>query len=331
MKKLLLFPCLYLVFGNIAMASENPYLQLKSRDCRQNLITLKPGNTLPNIPELPAFTIGRVAVFDHTVLRNAQDEESTRQVVQYARKKIPGVLSALRAKGLLSEINRVAKIYGVDPLQVLAPILGEKVFNGFIDAALQDSVSNFLKSDLDRIGGDIRKLGEKPEVQACMRSSISNYWKWQCAVFYNADEVGNPLLVKVKKAGTCGIAQFNPVLLWSLNDVVVRVGHQEPIVFGDIKKSLDVVLTPQKILHYLAAYALVARQVYLDVACVDISKNAGIVASLYNLGGEYTRAYYLSRARAEFPAENRRPQENYFGWFINYFEGDLRKELQKEL
>jgi hypothetical protein len=327
MKKLMLFICLCGFLDNSAFA--NPYLHMQARDCGQSLITLKPGNSLKEIPKLPAFTVGRVALFDQIILRNAEDSESSRQVVQYARKKMPGVLTALREKGLLAEINRVAKIYGVDPLQVLAPILGEKVFNGFIDAALQDSVSNFLKSDLDRISSDIRRLSEKPEVQACMRSSIGNYWKWQCAVFYNADEVGNPLSAKVKKAGTCGIAQFNPVLLWSLNDVVVRVGHQEPIAFGDIRKSLEVVLTPKKILHYLAAYALVVRQVYKDVACVDISKNAGIVASLYNLGGEYARAFYLSQYRLEYP--DRRPQENYFGWFINYFEGDLRKELQKEL
>ena len=328
MKQLISFLFISLSPG-LVLAAGNPYLNLTARACPEGVVAVPPGNHEEFMPELPTFTVGRVAMFDRVLLKNGANAESTQQVVAYARSKYPKVIAALRKEGLLAEINVVAKKYGVDPLHLLAPILGEKVFNGFIDAALQDSISNFLKSDLDRISRDVRELAKKPEVQECMKAPISNYWKWQCAVFYNADERGNPLQARVKKAGTCGIAQFNPVLLWSLNDVVARQGGLAPIAFGDVRSSLATVLNPRQILHYLAAYSLTVQQVYKDVACMDISKNVGIVASLYNVGGEYARAFNLAQYRKYSPGENRLPQENYFGWFINYFEKELREELRK--
>ncbi len=227
----------------------------------------------------------------------------------------------LRREGLLKEIVKVSKLYRVDPLQILAPIVAEKVLNGFLDAALQDSLASFLTEDLLRIDQTLQSTLNHPEASQCLTSAISIYWKWTCISHFSEQTHGSLLAAKVKKAGTCGIAQFNPILLWSLNDTVVRVGGQEAVRFGDVKTSLKIVLTPKKIIRYLAAYAKTIPEVYKNIGCADISKNVGLVTTLYSLGNENRRAYYAK----ENPHG---PTENFLGWFINYFEASIRLELQ---
>ncbi|RYZ63444.1 MAG: DUF1402 family protein, partial [Proteobacteria bacterium] len=58
-------------------------------------------------------------------------------------------------------------------------------------------------------------------------------------------------------------------------------------------------------------------------ASTDISKNIGLQATLFNLGYEAERAIVMNgeNARAKTP---RRPRENYFGWFVNRHEAEIR-------
>lgn len=318
--------CLFLNFLTAAQAAtENVFLNLPQLKCRPETMKIAPrGNTQENIPELPQFTVLRLKTFEGIFdLPNAQDTKTTQQIIQLGKKRIPQVLAVLRREGLLKEISKVAKLYNVDALQILAPIVAEKVLNGFLDAALQDSMASFFTEDLLRIDQTLQSTLNHPETKQCMNAEISNYWKWTCISHFSEQTHGNLLAAKVKKAGTCGIAQFNPILLWSLNDTVVRISGLEPVRFGDVKSSLKIVLTPKKIIHYLGAYAKTISEIYKNVACVDISKNAGLVTSLYSLGNEYRRAYYAK----ENPQG---PTENFLGWFINYFEAPIRLELQNQ-
>jgi len=66
---------------------------------------------------------------------------------------------------------------------------------------------------------------------------------------------------------------------------------------------------------------------YRNIAGFDISKNPGIVATLYNLGNPAARASTLARdnrQRAAARQPKRLPQENYYGWLVNDKEDELR-------
>jgi hypothetical protein len=51
---------------------------------------------------------------------------------------------------------------------------------------------------------------------------------------------------------------------------------------------------------------------YKSIAHVDISRNPGITATLYNTGGSAQRAAALAARGA-----GALPEENYYGWLVN--------------
>lgn len=304
-------------------AIANPYLNSSNfiKCPSENVQISASGNSLATIPELPRFTIARLLAYEGLNLIGDSPNVITEKVVELGKKRLPEIMLALKKSGIILEINKVAKIYNVDPVQIAAPIIAEKIFNGELETALQDHLQNLNSDDFIKIGSNLKQISDDKNIQDCMNSNISNYWKWRCMAFYSQDTHGNLLTVQVKKASTCGIAQFNPVLIWSLNDIVVKKSGLEKIKFADINKSMQTVLNHKEIIHYLGAYSEMVSQLYQDIACFDIRKNAGLVATLYNVGNEYERAFFKK-------ISNQPPQVNYFGWFINYFEKDIRQSLK---
>lgn len=304
-------------------AVANPYLNSNnfSKCHPENAQMSTAGNSLATIPELPRFTIGRLLAYEGINLINDSPDARTEKIITLGKKRLPEIMLALKKAGIILEINKVAAIYNVDPVQIAAPIIAEKIFNGELETALQDHLQNLNSDDFIKIGNNLKQISDDKNIQDCMKSTISNYWKWRCMAFYSQDTHGNLLTIQVKKASTCGIAQFNPVLIWSLNDIVVKKSGLEKINFADINKSMQTVLNPKEIIHYLGAYSKMVSELYQDIACFDIRKNAGLVATLYNVGNEYERAFLKKTSQQA-------PQVNYFGWFINYFEKDIRESLK---
>lgn len=83
-------------------------------------------------------------------------------------------------------------------------------------------------------------------------------------------------------------------------------------------------LSPKEVLHYIAAYVRIGREIYRDVACFEIRQNLAIVSTIYNLGDEYQRAHI---AKNRWHILGQAPSENYFGWYAQMFEREMRAAL----
>ncbi|MBK7892293.1 MAG: DUF1402 family protein [Bdellovibrionales bacterium] len=298
-----------------------PYRACSDRDVQR----LTPGNQNTNIPSLPRNSKLRLLAFEQISVPNEPDAASTAKIRAFGAKRVPEILRELQRLGLIDEIKKAGRAYGIDPALVLAPIVVEMSFNGFLDRALQDKLSGVKGTQLAAKSAQLQELAKDPEVKACMSASIPNYWKWKCVDYFMSAYDGAYLRSSLSGIGTYGIAQFNPVLIWSLNDVVAKVSGVKKIQFGDFASSLQTVLDPHATIHYIAAYLRTAMQVYRDVSCFDISGNLGVTATLYNLGNEYQRAFY---AAERFRQERKAPQENYFGWYANAFEKEIRAAVR---
>lgn len=306
--------------------SFNPFLNgAPYKGCAASEVrTVEPGIRNTNIPQLPPRSAQRIFLFDQTYLPNQNDAETTRKVLNYGRRAVPKILVELKKLGVLDEIKKIAPLYDVDPLQILAPVVVEMSFNGFLDTAIQDRFVRLKESDLENKSRLLNSVLANGDVKQCMSAKISNYWKWKCVDFFTSAYNGGHLGTVLSGIRTYGIAQFNPVLIWSLNDIVQKHGKQRAVAFGDFKTSLEIVLNPKEVLHYIAAYVRIGREIYRDVACFDIHRNLAIVSTIYNLGDEYQRAHI---AKNRWQILQQAPSENYFGWYAQMFEREMRASL----
>jgi hypothetical protein len=307
-------------------AISNPFINgAPYKNCAASEIrTVDSGVRNTEIPQLPSRSAKRLLLFDQTYLPNQNDPETSRKVLEYGRRTVPKILAELKKLGVIDEAKRIAPLYDVDPLQIIAPVVVEMSFNGFLDTAIQDRFVQLKETDLENKSRLLRSLLANKEVKQCMDAKISNYWKWKCVDFFTSAYNGGHLGTALSGIRTYGIAQFNPVLIWSLNDVVQKLGKQKSIAFGDFKSSLGIVLNPKEVLHYIAAYVRVGREIYRDVACFEIRRNLAIVSTIYNLGDEYQRAH-IAKNRWHIYAQA--PSENYFGWYAQMFEREMQAAL----
>lgn len=308
-------------------AASNPFLNgAPYRACpAHHVLKVNSGHQSQMVPELAKNSARRLLLFEQIMIPNQQDEETTRKVVAFGKRRVPEVIRKIKALGLVPEIKKVGALYDVDPAQILAPVVVEMTFNGFIDRALQDGLVALKKPELDRKSVQLKSLLHNRDVQKCMVAEIENYWKWKCVDFFNSAYNGAHLGTALSGIGTYGIAQFNPVLVWSYNDVVAKKTGQRPMEFGDFESALKTVLSPTETLHYIAASVARAIKVYREVACFEIGNHLGLTSTIYNVGDDYQRAYI---AKNRFEIMNIGPAENYFGWFATEFESEIRRALR---
>ncbi len=332
-------------FQSIAFAEdfENPFLKFSIDSVSQNDLQnrnkdyeiVQPGNgRLLNIPEFPTFTQMRLGLSLNGFALS--DKGRTDLAIKLGSEKIPQIMQALDNQGLLQEAVRLAKIFQIDPLDILGPIIGENSFNGFIDRTIQDSYHKMIQqSDIEKMSEKMSQITNNAEAQKCLNSNITNYWKWRCVIFYSANSVNNSNGDLIRgfysfsgpKSGTFGIGQIQPFLLWSLNDIVASKTKYEKFELNNLDKPMHIIFNNKEMLAYIAANTVVSIQVYKIVAGVDISKNSGLTTTLYNLGDEYKRAYNL-KLQKNYSA-GALPQVNYMGWYINTFDQKIRSYLKK--
>lgn len=329
---------------SFAQAQDNPFLRFNTQTVNGTLsknqtlsplgqITVAPqGNgVVAEIPDLPTFTKIRMGLSLNGFALSASDRNQI--ATKLAAEKIPEIMQALDKEGLLEEAVKLSKVFQIDPLHILGPIVGENSFNGFIDRTIQDSYHQmFQKSDIEKMSERMADLANQPETEKCLSADISNYWKWRCVIFYSSSaNNSNGDLIRgfysISKSGSFGLGQIQPFLLWSLNDIVAAKTNYQRFDIRNMEKPMRIIFNNKEMLAYVAANAIMSIQVYKLISGVDISSNPGLTTTLYNVGDEYKRAYMLNQLRVRQPETM--PQVNYMGWYVNTNEAKLRSYLKR--
>ena len=243
-----------------------------------------------------------------------------------------------RDKKLISKIKSIAGQYGIAPIHMVGALVGEHTYN--VDAydrlqsyyvkAASYSGENFRFAYKDQ---SIEQLIALPQFAECADSSGS-YELWTCRErvwnkSFSGKQVGGISYPKNRFSAvffqpfysgqTFGLGQINPLTALELSDVVHQVSGYPKLDENDAGKVYDAIMDPDKSLAYMAAAIKMSIEEYRKIAGVDISKNPGITATLYNVGNPRERAFELKARGA-----GAMPEENYYGWLIN----DKLDELQ---
>ena len=122
---------------------------------------------------------------------------------------------------------------------------------------------------------------------------------------------------------TFGLGQINPLTALKLTDKVNATTKHKKIKASDARGVYKAIMDPNTTLTYMAASIRVSIDEYKKSGRVDISKNPGLTATLYNLGKPDERARKFRRSGRKYP------RENYYGWFVNKHEKELRSIIAK--
>ncbi|KAA0968448.1 DUF1402 family protein [Aureimonas fodinaquatilis] len=247
---------------------------------------------------------------------------------------------------LRNKIAAVSRQYGIDPVHIAGSLVGEHTYN--VDALdrLQTyyvKAAAYLKSDL-RFGYKNLSLAEllsRPAFQEC-DSAKTDAGRWSCReTVFEANYRGRTVdglafpdqrfavvFFQPYYAGqTFGLGQLSPLTALSVSDVVNRTSGYKELDPANAAEVYAAIMDPDKTLAYMAAVISTSIKAYRDIARFDISRNPGVVATLYNVGNPAGRAAALAREnrqRATSRQAPRLPEENYYGWLVNEKEAQLR-------
>jgi len=251
--------------------------------------------------------------------------------------KIKDLLS--NDKQLISKIKSTASDYGIDPIHMIGAIVGEHTYN--VDA--YDRLQTYYVKAAAYAGNSFRfgyggetiaQFVSRPEFDKCDVANDS-YKLWSCreniwektfrdrkvdgksypdnrfsAVFFQPFFAGQ----------TFGLGQVNPLTALMLSDMVAKTSNYPKLDENKAAEVYDAIMDPDKSLAYMAANIRRSIDDYKSIAGMDISRNPGITATLYNTGGSAQRAAAL-RSRGGLP------EENYYGWLVNDKLAELKSLL----
>jgi hypothetical protein len=237
-------------------------------------------------------------------------------------------------KALVSKIKQTARQYDIDPIHIVGAIVGEHTYNVDAYDRLQ---SYYVKAaayagDSFRFGFKGQSIGEfvaRPQFARCEEFTDS-YRLWTCredvwektfrdrtvdGVAYPDNRFSAVFFQPFYAGQTFGLGQLNPLTALMQSDLVAKVSGYPKLDAADAGSVYKAIMDPDKSLAYMAATIKRAIDDYADIAGMDISKNPGLTATLYNVGNTAKRAATLA-------AKNRGggtswPQENYYGWLVN--------------
>ncbi|MCK8781780.1 DUF1402 family protein [Rhizobium sp. NTR19] len=242
-------------------------------------------------------------------------------------------------KKLIGKIKSTAAAYGIDPIHIVGAIVGEHTYN--VDA--YDRLQTYYVKAAAYAGNKFRfgygdetitQFVSREEFSRCAKFSDS-YDLWNCREdiwekTFRGRKVGgkgypdnrfSAVFFQPFFAGqTFGLGQVNPLTALMLSDLVSRVSGFPKLDETRAAEVYDAIMDPDKSLAFMAANIRRSIDDYKTIAGVDISRNPGITATLYNTGGSVQRA-------AALKARGGLPQENYYGWLVNDKLAELRSLL----
>ncbi len=244
---------------------------------------------------------------------------------------------------LTGKIRAIAAKYGIDPIHMVGAIVGEHTYN--VDA--YDRLQSYYVKAASytgsfRFGYDGETIGDflaRPEFAACAgRKGAYALWTCREGVWnrtFRGHTVGgssfpdnrfSAVFFQPFYAGqTFGLGQINPLTALTLTDDVARISGYDRLDENDAAGVYQAIMDPDTSLAYMAAAIRRSIDAYRKIAGVDISKNPGLTATLYNIGNPDARAAAFAARRAA--GEATWPEENYYGWLINDKLEELRALL----
>ncbi len=251
---------------------------------------------------------------------------------------------------LVARIKAVSARYGIDPVHVIGAIVGEHTYNIDTFDTLQDYYVKALQYadnttlEFSYKGQTAAQLFAKPQFAKCEQME-NNYEKWDCRQtvwnrqfmgkmvdgrLYIKDRLHRVFFKPAFGGQTFGFGQLSPIAALMVTDVTNAKGGLPLLSIDDPSEVYEQIMSPDTSLDYVAANIRVSIDMYKRIAGFDISQNPGITATLYNLGDAATRARELKAENDQRAAEGKPPlfpQENFYGWFVNDKEADLRALL----
>lgn len=261
--------------------------------------------------------------------------------------KFKKVVETLKKEHVFERIAKIAPKYGVLPEAVAACIIGEHVFNVSVIDKFQNYYLNIYSRWVDkhnRIRSVYLKFLREKEIAKILETDgLSDYEKFDTILsLYNKKYRGRKgypnhnftfSFFNPYGAGlTYGLGQLSPVRVLLTNDIAVKKGGLKKISPGDTESLYYSVLDVDTNINYVAASVYVSVENYKLYSNFDISNNIGVIATLYNLGDEKRRAQELSRINEIRQKENKEiilPSENFYGWYINRKEADIKLLFKK--
>jgi len=289
------------------------------------------GNRNTIQPPIPTVSVKR------TGATNSNFEEKYQKIYALLQKD----------RKLRQKITAVAKDYQLDPVHIVGAIIGEHTYNVDVLDRLQTYYIKGLAWAGQNVvfahrGEQVGRFVERPQFDICRDSRDSNQL-WTCR-----EEVWNKKFRGQKIKGvsypdkrfsavffqpffagqTFGLGQLNPLTALMMSDLVHKTSGLPKLSADNGKQVYRTIIDPDLTLPYIAATLRQSIEDYRTIAAFDISKNPGITATLYNIGGSQARAQTLAEENKRRKAQGlalRYPQENYYGWLVNDKLDDLER------
>lgn len=236
-----------------------------------------------------------------------------------------------RDKKLISKIKSTASQYNIAPIHMVGALVGEHTYNVDAYDRLQSYYVKAAAYSGDKFrfayeGQTVEDLIAMPQFADCDGKSGS-YETWTCrervwstsfrgktvnGISYPENRFSSVFFQPFFAGQTFGLGQINPLTALELSDLVSKVSGYPRLDASDAGAVYGAIMDPDKSLAYMAASIRMSIDEYRKIAGVDISRNPGITATLYNVGNPRERAHELKARGA-----GTLPEENYYGWLIN--------------
>lgn len=287
------------------------------------------------------------------------DPEGLRAEVE--RRFMRALRSMIGDKALRADLVAAGQAHGIDPVLILSCALGEHTFNVGLTDRLQNLVDLAPKwaqkwaLKFKSNGVDLVDLLQRQEFQTACAVPLKNggthaaYWDcvgqvWRSSFMgrmvedptkrcrgskSNCFPASDFKWVFFNPLGTgysYGFGQLDPLRALMVTDMVNKKSGLRLLSIERPEEIYEDIISQRTSVHYIAANVRLMIDTYKTKAGFDISKNPGIVASLYNLGGEGGRAtnLYKNNLVSLKSGKLTYPLENYYGFYINLKEEVIR-------
>ena len=238
-----------------------------------------------------------------------------------------------RDKQLIAKIKSVAGQYDIAPIHIVGALVGEHTYNVDAYDRLQSYYVKAASYSGDKFrfayeGQTIAELIALPQFSECA-GKAGSYEVWTCrervwdasfrgrtveGISYPRNRFSAVFFQPFFAGQTFGLGQINPLTALELSDLVNKMSGYPKLDENDAGGVYAAIMDPDKSLAYVAASIRMSIDEYRKIAGMDISKNPGITATLFNVGNPRERAYELKAKNAGGVVY---PEENYYGWLIN--------------